>query len=84
MLDNNSDELRQRIVAWSTNYTEMDCNRVRDAKPLMDDLWRRIEKLEAFRAAVVGWREYDQPEWFCRRTAETIADLGREQEKQKQ
>ena len=42
-----SEELRWRIVAWSTNYTEMDCNRVRDAKPLMDDLWRRIEELEA-------------------------------------
>lgn len=42
-----SDELRKRIVAWSTNYTEVDCNRVRDAKPLMDDLYGRIRELEA-------------------------------------
>lgn len=36
-----------------------------------------VERLKAFRDAVAGWRENDWPEWFCRRTAEAIADLGR-------
>ncbi|MEE8481767.1 MAG: hypothetical protein V3S12_00310, partial [Acidiferrobacterales bacterium] len=37
----------------------------------------RIEKLEAALSAVYGWRENDHPEWFCRRTAEYVADLAR-------
>ena len=36
------------------------------------------ERLSTERSAVLGWREYDHPEWFCRRTAEYMADLMRE------
>lgn len=36
--------------------------------------------LTAFREAVVGWRENDWPDYFCRRTAEMVADRGREAE----
>jgi len=41
-----SDELRQAVVRWSTDYNRMDCDRIRDAKPLMDALWQRIASLE--------------------------------------
>ena len=36
-----------------------------------------VERLKEFQAAVEGWRECDHPEWFCRRTAEYVAELGR-------
>ena len=41
-----------------------------------------IKKLEAFKSAVVGWREHDHPEWFCRRTAEEVVNYGRSAEDQ--
>lgn len=41
-----------------------------------------VERLRAFRAAVLGWRIHNHPEWFCRRTAETVADYGRAGEEQ--
>jgi len=37
----------------------------------------KVEELEAFRKAVIGWRENDHPEWFCRKTAEYVAELGK-------
>lgn len=40
---------------------------------------RRMEKLEAFKSAILGWRENDWPEGFCRMTAELLADRGREE-----
>lgn len=36
-----------------------------------------VERLRAFRVAVMGWRTHNHPEWFCRRTAEMVADYGR-------
>ncbi len=39
---------------------------------------KRIEQLERFRSAVLGWREYDHPEGFSRTTAEWVANLGEE------
>lgn len=44
------------------------------------ELEQEVERLKAFREAVVGWRENDWPEYFCRRTAEMVADRGREAE----
>ena len=45
---------------------------------------RRVEaemgRLRSFRSAVCGWRESDWPEGFCRRTAELVADHGRQAE----
>ena len=38
----------------------------------------RIAELEAFKGAVLGWRENDHPEGFCRFSAEYVADLGRQ------
>jgi len=49
----------------------------RNRTRILDEQDQRIEQLEAFHSAVLGWREHDQPEWFCRRTAESVADLGR-------
>lgn len=37
-----------------------------------------IERLRRFRDAVIGWRECDWPEGFCRRTAQLIADNAKE------
>lgn len=52
------EDLRKRVVAWATNYTEMDCNRVRDAKPLMDDLLRHIKEQELVNNRLrESWRE---------------------------
>ena len=52
-------------------------------KQALDDL-RRVEaemgRLRSFRSAVCGWRESDWPESFCRRTAELVADHGRQAE----
>lgn len=42
---------------------------------------KQLSTLQAFRSAVMGWREHDHPEWFCRRTAECLAGLGEEAEK---
>lgn len=39
-----------------------------------------VAALVAFRSAVCGWRESDWPEGFCRRTAELVADHGRQAE----
>ena len=39
-------------------------------------LRERVLELEAFRSAVVGWRESDWPAAFCRATAEAIAQHG--------
>lgn len=36
-----------------------------------------VERLRAFRVAVLGWRTHNHPQWFCRRTAEMVADYGR-------
>jgi hypothetical protein len=36
-----------------------------------------IERLRAVYERTVGWRECDHPEWFCRRTAEWMADRAR-------
>jgi hypothetical protein len=46
-------------------------------KPYVEKLESRVAELEAFRAAVIGWRENDHPEWFCRKTAEYVAELGK-------
>ena len=35
-------------------------------------------EVKAVLDTVYGWRENDHPEWFCRRTAEWIADRVRE------
>lgn len=35
-------------------------------------------EVERLLEVVIGWREHDWPEWFCRRTAEAIADRVRE------
>ena len=70
-MSNDDEELRKSVVAWATNYTEMDCNRVRDAKPLMDNLLGRIttlsrqvaelerEKAEAEERAKTAYEEAD-------------------------
>lgn len=42
----------------------------------IDVLKRRLEDAEAFKAAVLGWRENDHPEGFCRATAEIVAGYG--------
>ena len=39
-----------------------------------------IARLRAFRAAVIGWREIDHPEGFCRHTAEYMVQLGKDAE----
>jgi len=46
---------------------------------------REFEKMEAecaelkrFKSTILGWRENDWPEWFCRHTAEALADRGKE------
>jgi hypothetical protein len=44
----------------------------------LQSLRKENRTLTAFRQAVVGWRENDWPEYFCRRTAEMVADRGRE------
>jgi hypothetical protein len=41
-----------------------------------------LQRLQRFRSAVVGWREVDHPEGFSRRSAEWVANLGREAEGQ--
>lgn len=46
----------------------------------VQDLKAENERLRNFRSAVCGWRERDWPAWFCRKTAEAIADFGRELE----
>lgn len=38
-----------------------------------DALAAEVAELRAFKDAVMGWREYDWPEGFCRRTAEMLA-----------
>ncbi len=45
---------------------------------LRGDTARELERLRAFRSAVIGWRENDWPEHFNRHTAELIAQLGEE------
>ena len=37
---------------------------------------RREKGLREFRNAVVGWREVDYPEGFCRRTADMVVEFG--------
>lgn len=44
----------------------------------MNELTARVTELEGFKKAVLGWREYDHPEGFCRFSAEYVANLGRE------
>jgi hypothetical protein len=39
---------------------------------------RRLAELEAFKSAVIGWRENDWPEGFCRGTAELIVERAKE------
>lgn len=41
----------------------------------------KVAEMEAFRSAVIGWREKDHPEWFCRRTAQWMADNAEERSK---
>jgi outer membrane translocation and assembly module TamA len=41
-------------------------------------LQKRIAELEAFKSAVIGWRENDWPEGFCRGTAELIVERAKE------
>lgn len=45
--------------------------------PCPADITVELERLRAFRSAVIGWRESDQPEGFCRRTAEIVVLLGK-------
>jgi hypothetical protein len=47
------------------------------AAPKPDD---ELERLRRFRTAVIGWRENDWPEGFCRRTAEQIAEMAKARE----
>ncbi len=53
------------------------CNDVAQER---DAMAAHVERLNAFRSAVCGWRENDWPEGFCRRTAEMLADRGRQAE----
>ena len=47
-----------------------------------DSSRERVEELQAFKDAVVGWRENDWPEGFCRRTAEMIAENAKRRSEQ--
>ena len=42
------------------------------------DAIAKLESQSTEREVITGWREFDHPEWFCRRTAEYMADLMRE------
>lgn len=44
----------------------------------MEELETKLARVEAFRSAVIGWRENDWPSWFCRATAEAVAERGTE------
>ena len=46
-----------------------------NALPGLLESARRVEELQAFKDAVIGWRERDWPSWFCRETADRIAHI---------
>lgn len=50
---------------------------IADLRAEVEALKAKIEELEAFRSAIVGWREWDYPEGFSRSTAEQLADHGK-------
>lgn len=47
--------------------------RAHEALSLLSEVKANFAELEAFRDAVIGWRENDWPEGFSRRTAELVA-----------
>ena len=76
-----SEEAKARILRGEDSGTGLSLERREQI--LLDHiatLTAERDRLEAFRKGVVGWRETDQPEWFCRNTAELIADYGRNAE----
>ncbi len=74
-LKEETEKLKRALIDSGHHFTcglifqeECDC----DNPPTIDKLNER-EKYKAFYQFVVGWREWDYPEGFCRYTAETLA-----------
>ena len=57
----------EELEAQRTIQSDLLTDKCDELKALTD----RNAKLER----MIGWREYDHPEWFCRRTAEWIEAL---------
>ncbi len=74
----------KRKVTFAERFAENTQRSNERSGEVIETLKNQLQKSEAMNevvevelSAVYGWRENDHPEWFCRRTAEYVADLAR-------
>ena len=77
-LEAENEELLQYKLAVNYLTTKAAEHGVVTLKELLEKLERELADLKAFYDAITGWREWDYPEGFDRRTADLLVDRGRE------